>query len=48
MDIGNRGDIWKLENYQGLLPTIANIASAGLQTYIDVDPNQRTFTQKTT
>ena len=46
MDIGNRGYMEAQKNYQGLLPTIANIASSGLQTYIDVDPNQRTFTTK--
>jgi len=36
MDIQNRGYTQAMQNYQGLLPTIANVASTGLQTYLAV------------
>ena len=36
LDIGNRGYTQAMQNYQGLLPTIANVASTGLQTYMAV------------
>ena len=36
MDIQNRGYTQAMQNYQGLLPTIANVASTGLQTYMAV------------
>jgi len=48
LDIGNRGYTQAMQNYQGLLPTIGNIASTGLQTYMDIDPNQKQFQKKST
>ena len=36
MDIQNRGYTQAMQNYQGLLPTIANVASTGLQTYMAI------------
>ena len=36
LDIGNTGYTQAMQNYQGLLPTIANVASTGLQTYLAV------------
>jgi len=44
MDIQNRGYTQAMQNYQGLLPTIANVASTGLSTYLGIDAGQRTFT----
>ena len=44
MDIQNRGYTQAMQNYQGLLPTIGNIASTGLQTYLGLDAGQKTFT----
>ena len=45
MDIQNRGYTQAMQNYQGLLPTIGNIASTGLQTYLGLDAGQKTFTE---
>ena len=47
MDIGNRGYMEAQKNYQGLLPTIAGVASTGLQSYMDIKPNQKKFNKKT-
>ena len=44
MDIQNRGYTQAMQQYQGLLPTIGNIASTGLQTYLGLDAGQKTFT----
>ena len=44
-DIANRGYMEAQKNYQGLLPTIANVASSGLSTYLDINPMQKTFTK---
>ena len=41
MDIQNRGYTQAMQNYQGLLPTIGNIASTGLQTYLGLDAGQK-------
>ena len=43
-DIQNRGYSQAMQQYQGLLPTIGNIASTGLQTYLGLDAGQKTFT----
>ena len=45
MDIQNRGYMEAQKNYQGLLPTIASVASTGLQTYMDIKPNQKKFNE---
>jgi len=47
LDIGNRGYTQAMQNYQGLLPTIGNIASTGLQTYLGIDAGQKKFTSAT-
>ncbi len=47
MDIQNRGYMEAQKNYQGLLPTIASVASTGLQTYMDIKPNQKKFNKGT-
>ena len=39
MDIANRGYMQAQQQYQGLLPTIAGIASTGLKSYLDIKPN---------
>tara|TARA_B100000214_G_scaffold375112_1_gene360115 strand:+ start:4160 stop:4789 length:630 start_codon:yes stop_codon:yes gene_type:complete len=44
-DTANRGYMEAQKNYQGLLPTIANVASSGLSTYLDINPMQKTFTK---
>ena len=44
-DTANRGYMEAQKNYQGLLPTIANVASSGLSTYLDINPAQKTFTK---
>ena len=48
MDIANRGYTQAMQNYQGLLPTIGNIASTGLQTYMNIDPSKKQFQKKST
>lgn len=45
MDIANRGYMEAQKNYQGLLPTIAGVASTGLQSYMDIKPNQKQFNE---
>mgnify|MGYP003115327235 FL=1 len=42
-DIANRGYMEAQQQYQGLLPTIANVASSGLSTYMDIDPSKSQF-----
>ena len=39
LDIANRGYKQAQQQYQGLLPTIAGIASTGLKSYLDIRPN---------
>ena len=39
LDIANRGYMQAQQQYQGLLPTLAGIASTGLKSYLDIKPN---------
>jgi len=39
IDIANRGYMQAQQQYQGLLPTIAGIASTGLKSYLDIKPD---------
>ena len=39
LDIANRGYMQAQQQYQGLLPTLAGVASTGLKSYLDIAPN---------
>ena len=39
LDIANRGYMQAQQQYQGLLPTLASVASTGLKSYLDIAPN---------